>query len=721
MVVSILLNFSQNIEFQKTDPLMGIVTACDKLLFYNSLSVGRFQYDKKDQFIQKKIANLRNVLENRSLSSEDREETIRLIVVLDFNVWDILDPHPEQDKDEATQSLLGLPALKVNYIKTKVEEIFGERNPLLKRLEYDFTFVHDDDERSPFFREVMYNGYGGDLIENSWISHGSLEVNGEKVPSNGQDRNLSLENNLVCNDYNRFQNKCVDVIDAVRRKLEPLGLEEKFNLSIDAKLKDVKTLGQHWDFDYDFALRSAVSEVVGLKATQNKDSVFFVIRVKKSPAALKCEDETKLKSLIQMLCTIDEEDHEKVFGRIVSSSTPKLFILCDTIKNKQVFAELRKNVVDFRAELNGFVWKDTLEVEYNEYELPDNESSDSHDEHNKEVNDIRQTQRQDFWRKSRIPFFFGKKEGDWNWYMRVLNALNKTFLFEMENNSPLHDNLTRVTDEELRSDLNKTTYGMLKERRDDLLKTDVRVESNVDFEEYITERKKNIKNLGSAIAKLKTEMVKLGFCSCLIWIALLSSLAFTLCYAYHFFYNEFEDSPIWIGAGFLAVALFFLVGSIWARGKVKSKIKGVYAEIRSVYEGIDKLQDEYLESVRELDRQMKEADAHRKTVAEVMEKIEEFDSHNKKVELWEAHFDGMVKSLDDIIDNLKIDEKPQSEKLSFDDKILGKYPVIPYSIWSQDIYMDTRPIVLITTNAMEKPIKKAVSFMQKYEFACEQE
>ena len=90
MAASVLLNFANSVDFTPTDPLIGMVRTGASLLSYDLLSVNTFSKKDDERRIQirSKLAELRNMLENRRLSSEDQNERIRLIIILDFNPWE---------------------------------------------------------------------------------------------------------------------------------------------------------------------------------------------------------------------------------------------------------------------------------------------------------------------------------------------------------------------------------------------------------------------------------------------------------------------------------------------------------------------------------------------------------------------------------------------------------------------------------------------------------
>ena len=148
MVASVLLNFTNGVDFIPTDPLMGMVRTGARLLSYDPLSIGRFHDmgtdDEKHEYIKKKVAQLRNMLENRSLSSEDQGERIRLIVVLDFKPWGFLkqnDSMESNDSEENVEFDAAFPSLKVDHIIKTINDVFGSKNPLIERMDFDILLT----------------------------------------------------------------------------------------------------------------------------------------------------------------------------------------------------------------------------------------------------------------------------------------------------------------------------------------------------------------------------------------------------------------------------------------------------------------------------------------------------------------------------------------------------------------------------------------------------
>ena len=116
MAASVLLNFANSVDFTPTDPLIGLVRTGASLLAYDQLSVETFSRkdsERKDH-IWRKVVELRNVLEDRSLSFADRGERIRLIILLDFSPWKFLKPKfPEDVEFDAA-----FPTLKLDFVKS---------------------------------------------------------------------------------------------------------------------------------------------------------------------------------------------------------------------------------------------------------------------------------------------------------------------------------------------------------------------------------------------------------------------------------------------------------------------------------------------------------------------------------------------------------------------------------------------------------------------------
>ena len=84
--VSILLNLTDRLSFEETDPFLSLVSGKGPLLYYDQLSVKRFpsEKDQYDNYLDNLLSDMRNLLESRGLSREDRGERIRLIVIVDL-------------------------------------------------------------------------------------------------------------------------------------------------------------------------------------------------------------------------------------------------------------------------------------------------------------------------------------------------------------------------------------------------------------------------------------------------------------------------------------------------------------------------------------------------------------------------------------------------------------------------------------------------------------
>ena len=79
MDAAVLLNLTNKLTFEITNPLMSIINAGESLLYYDRLSVEQFPADATlyQQHIERLASSMRNLLEARSLSAKDNNERIR--------------------------------------------------------------------------------------------------------------------------------------------------------------------------------------------------------------------------------------------------------------------------------------------------------------------------------------------------------------------------------------------------------------------------------------------------------------------------------------------------------------------------------------------------------------------------------------------------------------------------------------------------------------------
>lgn len=738
MAASVLLNFANGVDFTPTDPLMGMVRTGDKLLSYDLLSVGRFRdmgtEEEKRGYIRKKIAQLRNMLEDRSLSSEDQGELIRLIITLDFKPWNFLKPEKAKNNDEFDAAF---PTLKLDYIKTTVDKVFGIKNPLLRRIEFIVLFVDDykEEERSMRYRLTAYNGYTNTGHSEQSLSFSSFYLNSERDKAlekmNHPDASVNLNDSSIKAVYDSFLTKRNEVVNLIKKHLKTIGMDDTFDNIVKSTL-DIKTVKDFISTDYDGELQNHVRNMAGLGADRFRNSTCFILNMRQDPASQKSKDEISLKSFVQLLCTVDDEQYDMLFKPLDSNDYHKLFITNapddDDIKRFSLLQYTRDisalgaqvgglNWWNSNEKLTGMYWDSSKEVEYCAYQPQNTNVEGGHQGQNEIVDEIGNKKQKIFKEVRRVPFFFGKQPGDWQWYQEVTRALDDCISYEHENNRPRVESLTRVEDSELSETTVSTNFAELSEQIKNFTINDI--QSKVDYETYIHNRKRIIKQLTKKAEDMKKELVMLGFRSRLIWILFLSSIAFTLCYAYHFFYEESNENPLWVAASFIVICLILAIGTFISQMMMKKRILSVYGEIDSLFNKLKTLAKNHLKSVNELATEMNEADANRKTLSEMRSKYDEWNRHNKKVESWVNFARNMKLLLESYLSDItfnKDDINQINEEVSWtvDDTILNGKPNVVAQIWSQDFYRDMQPIIEITNQNKTNTLKGVTCFISHF-------
>ena len=742
MAASVLLNFANSVEFTPTDPLIGMVRTGARLLSYDLLSVGTFcrKDTERSGYIRKQVAALRNMLEERRLSSEDHGERIRLMILLDYIPWQFLKPDAV-GKDDSFDA--AFPTLKLEFVKSIVEEIFGKKNPLLRRLDYIIIYVDDnkDEERSMRYREASYHGFFTKFSREEWISKDVINVNSHRADvlaaMKNPDASMLLTDPSISGLYCGFSSKLEVVIEKIEDTLKKIGKVAAFEQLIDP-LRKVKTVRDFQMMDYDRELKTAIMEAAGLGALRFRDSTYFIVNHRRFIKTQENKDNIALKSLIQLLSTMDDETYLSQFRPIGENDFHKLFILHDPETNDIQIDRLKQyrlDLTDFGVQLGGdgwsypggqlagMTWNASREVSYFVYLPREVNAEGSHESQNETMRQGSRENERQFQRARRVPFFFGSGPGDWQWYHEVLRRFNECLAFEDSYDRLNIDSLTRMSDSEFPKEQVTSNFGELGTRIDSFTTTDI--ESSVDYDAYILARKEKLDELRGKAEDLKRSLVKLGFRSRFLWIAALSCLAFTGCYAYHFFTAGEAETPAWIGAGFLAACIAVILGVVISQGIVKEKINAVYREIDQIFESLRKIAKEHIESVNKLVREMNEADANRKTLSEMKVKYDQWKRHNKKVEIWVNYVRNMVLLLDSYLTDLEIRNTVQEESKEknvwrINEVMLEGKPVVVEQIRTKDIYQDMKPKVEIANQNKVNDIEHVTSFIAHFTFDCVQ-
>lgn len=705
--VSILLNFTETV-FEKADPLMGLVNAGSPLLFYDRLSVGKFsgRPEEREEYIDNLISDMRNLLETRSLSQKDLNGRIRLIVAIDL-AKGICPP--------SEKASLCFPAQNAKYFKDRIAkafsvETFDEENRLLNRFCYCFIFLDSstDTQKIPrLYRESAFLGHCN-MSDVDWITNSILtafaksieKLRAEFLSEVKHDENHN-NRDLVPQFLQKFKTlldntKSNPTTPSIPSLLHKVGLYEKFLERLESRLNDIRTIAELKKIDFVKEIQSIITLLLGIGSELFLDSTFFLLRVNTSTKREKIKSEIFFKSLVQLASSISDSDYHTKFLPPPAQHSPWYYTL-DVANNPKPESFVYKNALNQLScyaeeclnKLMDLDWsKKDKKISYTHYERKVNNSkeSDTYTPLNEKIEEERNKKRKAFVDSKKIPFFFGQYPGDWDWYNDVLAKAYDLYRFEKENGKPLYDSHKRITNGEMTETKKECSYNDLHEEWENLKKETVDTIPMENFKQYQENRHKEMDQFAKAIEELKTELVKLGFLSRLLWISVISSLVFTLCFAFHFFYNDFENHPIWIAAGLAGISLLFVFGSLIAQAVVKSKIRSAYNKIDHSYNNLQKLLDDFLKQVHDRKNKQDMADITKRNLDEMNSKLSEFEFHQKKVELWSKHFSDIDEKIKDF--NILFDTENDNEILtdtntlnfSENDFHLSLFPFIPLKI-----------------------------------------
>ena len=703
MDVSVLLNFSSRISFEKTDPLMSLVAARAPLLFYDRLTVGEFCTDEIERIPQalREIRALRNLLEARAISTEGNDDgEIRLLFLLDL---------------PGTETVGGVtkriyPSQKVGMVQRLVQGTFGPDNPLLKKVQYAFIFLFgDNDGNWPFLR-------CGDILGNALnlnrVRDGLFGPNG----LNGIDEDSLIDISAVYAHYQRLLDRIAWIKSKVADVLDNGDIREAFERSLEAKLNSVETVGDLERYDFDEAVRCSLNDAIGLSSGRLGDrSVFFLLHFDE-----KEDDKVFAKSLIQLLSTIGPEQYRAHFKSQPPVSIPRTFILGEPNVmdiNKQAMYSLQACVSGCIKDLQEQIWKENEEVEGLKQYVENTQSLgevDTHKELNEMLNDRRRALYDEFVDKRRVPFFFGKRIDDWGWYAQVVEKVMALYDFEDENDRPLYDMPRRITNDEMSEDPQATmTYRQLAVRKSKLEKEVKEIGEARSLSEYMSERRSNMARFASKISELEEEMPKLGYLACLFWIGFLSIVAFALCFAYHFFWFDNADPLYLIAIAAGAAGLLFTLASLIGQRSVKKRIRGIYRDIDDIWDQMQKNLEQFILSVRTRAERQRRADINRRNLDAIEEKLDLFERHNLQISLWTEHFSSMKSALDFMLERLSGQGHRTNvtamKKLTEDHFLLDSSPALPYVVRRQFEEMS----VTLQNEAVIQPV---TSFVKHFRF-----
>lgn len=671
---SVILNLTRDVDLKESDPLLGVLPV-DKLLFYDELSVEKFPSDRQEPFLEKLLQGVRNKLENRTLSKDDDGENFRILVLLGFDDWLFL-PH---------SGLKALPAFKVGFVVDHLKKMCS--NALFKRLDFYFVLIDSPKyELSGFYCQIALDGYfsrdTADRSAKRWIAGYDLKLEDVLLPD--CDENDPVDSNAVYKSFKRKFNSLVDDLCTVIHD-ESEDLENDFREEVRNQIAGITTVGQFCNFGvkgYKSAILESLSFIFGLKRFSSCRCFSIPLSNVNVNEKLKCE--IKLKSLLQFLCTISSKDEHDIF------ESGKMYCLDDGSIAREPFDVMNRAQAIMKEQIMLSHWnKEEKMVTYTEFSPTEVQSAvgsnvnDSFAEIRQELTRLQDPVEQELaGSMSKIPFFFGKDYSDTSWYNNVIKNIDVTFIYELEKNSAINDNLTeRVSETSLKSVEHEVSYSQLENIYRKMIDNPVKVESNVDYDHYVVERQKLMDLFDDKVSVLKRQMVKLGFMNKLLPISIVSTMVVMLYFIFHFFYFDFEKSLIPIASCFVAVSLLFVLSSVIAQRVIRNRIIEAYYALMSVRKKLSDNLADYLSKVAQLSKELLGTYIYKRNLEEVEEKQKEFDEHNKRFEIWRGYLEGMGSLVRDALNRLQGTSSSEKDlNIDLSENVLESKPFVPWSV-----------------------------------------
>ena len=638
---SVLLNLTGKVVFERTDPLLDLVSGYGPFLYYDLLSLERFPLVRKEQeeHAQKLLISLRNLLESRRLSEEDSGGNIRIIVI-----FDLVGGFSHQEGIS-----LCFPAQKARRFKEMVSSVFEKDPQLLCRFRFYFIFIESKDEdHADFYRQLAYDGYSG--FHDRWLSSAMTSINHQRdqliAKLQSPLEETSLNDNSIREPYSNFLQSLEKYTTDLSRFLGQAGLEQPFRQAVDKKCRGFNTVGELASFDFDELYQSAVSELIGLCSPLFKGCSSFIFKLRTGTVIHRKTDEVVLESLLQLLATTSTPWPHRF--SVIDASVNDASLNVDAIlKLKQAVSSCLP-----RMRKDGVLrWSEDKLFQYMECTRKNTSptESDTFSKVNEQIAKKRNWLYDQFCALRKVPFFFGRETGDWGWYMRVTDLLETIYAFEYENDRPLYDSQRRITDKEMNRTPHEASYAELKVKRDKLSEGKTPSYPMENLKAYLKQRMEVMDEFSTHKEQLKTEMVRLGFAVTTFWLSLLATLVLTLSFAFHFFTNDNDATPLWTGIAFACLALTSVFAALIGQSVVKKPIAASFSRIDECLDRLRKGQEEYIKRVNNRIIQQNAADIRRKNLQEIEEKIARFDRHSLQVDLWQKHFAGMEVKLSEML------------------------------------------------------------------------
>ena len=172
------------------------------------------------------------------------------------------------------------------------------------------------------------------------------------------DAGCLLTSSPVRTHYDSFKRALDATILKVATRIKKIGRDQDFREKAK-RLDKLTTVGEFMKMDYDGELLNIIQQVIGLGATRFRDCAFFILNHRLNIKTQKSRDGIVLRSLVQLLCTMSDEDYKSQFRPLNDLDFIKLMILEDPDKDEirtDAMERYRQEIEKFGVQIGGAEW-----------------------------------------------------------------------------------------------------------------------------------------------------------------------------------------------------------------------------------------------------------------------------------------------------------------------------------------------------------------------------
>jgi hypothetical protein len=648
---SAVINLSSDYSLDDAEPILR--AAGRGLVFFDEFADIRLpEIVEEPECITTQIQRLYHFYMQYCSTLDAEDANLRVQIILGYDKWEFM---------SYGELLNRHTAFKVDFLLEQFRQVFHKQFQHLHFVFY-IAAIHDK-PYADFYRAIEYNGLmDHDNTSYAWFNHKSFNVNCLKRKARYEETEI----NDKLTDIPAFkqiiediQNEIHRVVHKILQPFDAQTLAGRLAENIDTEIKKLQTIRDFQSIDFEDLCRKEIDRLFSFKKFSHQKQYFLKIPLTISTLAEAVNSKYRLAALLQTISQVSEEKMREIF-----KNEGCVFTATEVAFGKPNMEQYLKSINGLISAARTKKLPEDSELVFREYQL--NPALAVNLRPNLDLRSYNYLSL-----KKRIPWFY-----TYNKVFGLIASVDPGRIREMENQTLDQKELlfSRLSMVSLQSEERRDKIAGIRRMIKEMETHPIRVESTIDFDDYIARRDELAAQMIALKDILKSKLLNLCKLSRFI---LLSSILFLVIHL--FYWPVFLQTNSTNFVFFLpAMALSFLTAFIIASIRVRNQASAILRQIQSINDQmVDNLR-RFTLSIREAAITLAQAFVYKCNLDALNQAAKGFNDQNLKTDRWLAFLQKMVRAMTHVTRTLKLStgETPAS----FSDDLLSSCYYIPESV-----------------------------------------